>query len=74
MMDERKELGVVKWFDEEKKYGFIRSDIGSKEYFVHSSDVMDMGRSLEKGERVEFEIAETGRGPKATNVRLLEGE
>lgn len=68
----QKENGVVKWYDEEKKYGFIRSDTGNKEYFVHSSDVQNLGRSLEKGERVEFEIAETGRGPKATNVRPLE--
>ena len=67
-----KENGVVKWFDEEKKYGFIRSDTGNKEYFVHSSDVQNLGRNLEKGERVEFEIAETGRGPKATNVRPLD--
>lgn len=66
------ERGIVKWYDQEKKYGFIRSDVGNKEYFVHSSDIEDIGRGLEKGERVEFEITETERGPKATNVRLIE--
>lgn len=66
------EHGIVKWYDKEKKYGFIRSDVGNKEYFVHSADIEE--GSLEKGERVEFEIAETGRGPKATNVRILGSE
>lgn len=68
------EQGTVKWFDEEKRYGFIRSDVGGKDYFAHITDVEDIGRSLEKGERVEFEIAQTERGLKATNIRLLQEE
>lgn len=68
------ERGTVKWFEEQKGYGFIISDIGGKEYFVHSSNVNTLSKSLEKGERVEFDIGEGPKGPVATNVSLLSEE
>ena len=65
------EQGTVKWFDDEKGYGFIQSDGASKkEYFVHKSGIENRG-SLEKGQRVEFEIGEGQKGPMAVNVRSV---
>ncbi len=64
------ERGVVKWFDNEKNYGFITSDDG-KEYFVHKSNVLG---PIEKGTRVQFEIGEGKKGPVALNVSEFEKE
>ncbi len=64
------ERGIVKWYDEEKGYGFVQSDDGKREYFVHKSALVD-GSSLEKGEMVEYEIGEGKKGPVAKNVRSL---
>jgi len=69
------ERGTVKWFDKEKNYGFIQSDTDKKEYFVHISNVENMEKTLDKGQRVEFEIGQGQKGPQAINVRnLLEEE
>ena len=69
------EKGTVKWFDAEKKYGFIKPDTGTKEYFVHSSNVDDNAEGmLEQGQRVEFEVGEGQKGPMAVNVRGVEAE
>ncbi|NGX27373.1 MAG: Cold shock-like protein CspLA [Chlamydiae bacterium] len=68
------ERGTVKWFDKEKKYGFIESDIGKKEYFVHISNIEGMEGLLDKGQRVEFEVSEGQKGPQAVNVRSLAEE
>ena len=65
------EKGTVKWFDEEKGYGFIQADVGNKDYFIHKSNIEDMARSLEKGQRVEFEITQGDKGPAACNVRAV---
>lgn len=65
------ERGKVKWFDQEKNYGFIESDNG-KEFFVHKTDVSE--GSLEKGQRIQFEIGEGKKGPVARNVSSLEEE
>lgn len=67
------ERGTVKWYDEVKGYGFITSDVGKKDLFVHSSNVNNLERALETGDRVEYEIGEGPKGPQAKNVqRLLE--
>jgi CspA family cold shock protein len=64
--------GVVKFFSNEKGFGFIRCLSGA-EIFVHYSDIDCEGyRSLTEGEPVEFEIAESPKGPKAINVRSLD--
>ncbi len=62
--------GTVKWFNSEKGYGVIAVD-GGQDVFVHFSAIqMDGYKSLEDGQRVEFEIAQGNKGPQAENVRL----
>jgi len=64
--------GVVKWFDNEKGYGFIRPDNGGKDLFVHHSKISGSGyKQLEIGQRVSFEETETERGPAAVEVTKL---
>jgi len=68
-----RELGVVKWFNGEKGYGFIARDSGEKDVFVHFSAINAEGfRSLREGQRVEFEVAEGEKGPQAQNVEVIE--
>jgi len=63
--------GTVKWFNTTKGYGFISRE-GGKDVFVHYSAIVGEGfRNLEEGERVEFEIEDTPRGPQAANVTKL---
>ena len=64
--------GSVKWFYSEKGYGFIAVDEGA-DVFVHYSAIqMDGYRSLEEGQRVEFEITQGQKGPQADAVRAVE--
>lgn len=64
--------GVVKWFSNEKGFGFIMPDDGSKDLFVHFSAIEGDGyRSLEEGARVSYEAADGPKGPQATNVQPL---
>jgi CspA family cold shock protein len=68
-----RELGVVKWFNGEKGYGFIARDNGEKDVFVHFSAIKAEGfRTLREGQRVEFEVAEGDKGPQAQNVDVIE--
>ncbi|MDX5311501.1 cold-shock protein [Rhodococcus ruber] len=61
--------GVVKWFDEEKGFGFIAQDGGGPDIFVHYSEIAGTGfRSLTEGQRVEFEVGLGVKGPQAENV------
>jgi len=63
--------GKVKWYSEEKGYGFIEIEEGN-DVFVHFSSVLEEGyKSLEDGQEVEFEIIDGDRGPEASNVRKL---
>ncbi|PZX07560.1 CspA family cold shock protein [Psychrobacillus insolitus] len=65
------EQGTVKWFNAEKGFGFIEVE-GGNDVFVHFSAILGEGfKSLEEGQRVEFEVTEGNRGPQAENVTKL---
>lgn len=63
--------GTVKWFNAEKGYGFIAVDEGEDVYVHYSQIQMEGFRSLEDGQRVEFEISQGQKGPQADSVRPL---
>jgi CspA family cold shock protein len=66
-----REVGVVKWFDEKKGYGFIARKTGG-DVFVHYSDISGQGfRTLSEGDNVEFTIKQNRKGQAATDVRKL---
>jgi len=62
--------GKVKWFNENKGYGFIVPDDGSADLFVHQSEVKTAGQiPLKEGQKLEFEVGQGKKGPCATNVK-----
>jgi len=65
--------GTVKWFNAGKGFGFIARDNGN-DVFVHFTAILDTGgyRELQEGQRVEFSIEDSPKGPKAANVRVLQ--
>ena len=63
--------GTVKWFNNEKGYGFISREGGS-DLFVHYTAIQGSGyRSLEEGQNVEFEVSQGPKGDQATDVRVI---
>ena len=63
-------MGTVKWFSAEKGYGFITPDEGGKDVFVHYSAVQAEGyRTLNEGQKVEYEVVQGPKGPQAANVK-----
>jgi len=62
--------GTVKWFDPEKGFGFITPEDGSKDLFVHHSEIQSGGgyATLDEGQKVEYEVGEGQKGPCATKV------
>jgi len=67
--------GTVKWFSKEKGYGFITRDDNQGDVFVHFTAIQKDGfKSLEQGQRVEFDIEEDVKGPRAKNVVILNGQ
>ncbi len=66
--------GTVKWFNNDKGFGFITPEDGSKDLFVHHSAIQGTGyKSLDEGERVEFDVVQGQKGPAAENVTRLGG-
>lgn len=64
--------GRVKWFSDEKGYGFIEPEAGGDDLFVHYSEVVGEGfRTLEEGSLVEFEVVEGRRGKQASRVEVV---
>ncbi|MGH2375159.1 MAG: transcription antiterminator/RNA stability regulator CspE [bacterium] len=64
--------GTVKWFSAEKGYGFITPDEGGKDVFVHYSAIQSEGyRTLNEGQKVEYEVVQGQKGPQAANVKML---
>jgi CspA family cold shock protein len=67
-----RETGTVERFMDEKGFGFIKPDSGGKDVFVHHSAIEGSGfRSLAQGARVEFDLVQDPKGPRAENVRTL---
>ncbi|GHG07553.1 cold-shock protein CspA [Amycolatopsis sp. NBRC 101858] len=64
--------GSVKWFNGEKGFGFIAQDGGGPDVFVHYSEIQGSGfKSLDEGQRVEFEIGQGQKGPQAQRVSVI---
>lgn len=67
--------GTVKWFNNAKGYGFILSESGGGDLFVHYSSIQMAGyKTLRAGQQVDFDVQEGPKGPHAINIRLAEGE
>jgi cold shock protein len=64
--------GTVKFFNSEKGFGFITPTNGEKDVFVHYSNIAGDGyKSLDEGQKVEFDLAQGRKGPEAQNVRVV---
>ncbi|MCV9878677.1 cold shock domain-containing protein [Brenneria izbisi] len=69
-----KMTGLVKWFDAGKGFGFITPTDGSKDVFVHFSAILGQGndyKSLDEGQKVEFNVESGQKGPSAVNVSVI---
>ncbi|OBH64179.1 cold-shock protein [Mycobacterium sp. E2479] len=64
--------GTVKWFNGEKGFGFITPDDGTKDLFVHYSEIQGNGyRSLDENQRVQFDVEQGAKGPQAVGVSTV---
>ncbi len=66
------EQGTVKWFDNAKGYGFVSRENGGKDVFVHHTAIQGSGyKSLDEGQRVQFEVTQGQKGDQAVNVTKI---
>ena len=64
--------GIVKWFKDDKGFGFITPEDGGKDLFAHHSAIQMSGyKTLKEGQRVEFDAQQGPKGPQAVNIRVL---
>ena len=63
--------GSVKWFSDEKGFGFLEQDNGQDVFVHHTSITMDGFRTITEGQNVEFDLEQSDRGPRAVNVRIV---
>lgn len=64
--------GTVKWFNEQKGFGFITPEDGSKDLFVHHTGILIEGfKTLSENQKVEFDTVQSDKGPKAINVKPI---
>jgi CspA family cold shock protein len=69
-IDMTTQTGTVKWFSQDKGYGFITPDNGGKDLFAHFNEIQGTGfKSLSENQRVEFEVTQGQKGPQASNIR-----
>ena len=67
-----REQGLVKWFSNDKGYGFITPESGAKDLFVHHSAIVGEGfDTLAEGDRVEFSVEQGAKGPAAVSVQKI---
>lgn len=66
------EFGIVKWFNNDKGFGFIMPELGGKDLFAHYSEIQGNGhKSLEENQRVSFVAGQGAKGPCATKIELI---
>jgi CspA family cold shock protein len=64
--------GTVKWFNEEKGFGFITPDDGGKDLFAHFSEIVGSGfKSLSEGQKVSFNATQGQKGPQASQIQVI---
>jgi CspA family cold shock protein len=67
------QTGIVKWFNQDKGFGFITPDGGGKDLFAHFSQIQGTGfKTLTENQRVQFEATQGQKGPQASNIREVE--